>query len=264
MKISDALTLLCVGYVAGAVKTTQNTAQLTNIAAAVPGASISVRPIPGSIAGTPVVGSSQTVTAAAMNPVSSTVNHGVANHLTIEPVQYPGFLNGAYGPYSQHDYLGYINGGYPSFHGGAYHGNFIWAYPGLGGGVFPGSFNVTSYGFLGNLNPGLLRASRHGLYGGAYSRYFSEVHPGLSGMVYGSLYLSPGLVPLLFPGLTQQPVPLPGISNPGSVTTNVGNTAISQSELVIPSQSGSAIISDQQQNLLSAQTHARLVSRRPE
>lgn len=265
MKTSAALILLCVGYVAAAVKTMRNTAEIRNRLAAGPGASISVGPAPDLSARTAVAGSSRTVTegvSSRTNQAATTVNHAVSTHHTTGPVKYPGFFYGAYGPFS------FLpgNGGYPSSHGGSYQSNFPWAHPGLGAGAYPASFHAARYGFLGQLYP-VLEASYRGLSGGAYSRHFSEVHPGLFGRFYGSIYGSPfpsSVVLFPFPGQAQIPAAHPEFSTPGSVTTNIGNTAVRPSELVVPGISASATTSGQQQYPLTAQNRVRLGSRGPE
>nr|BAB20558.1 HL35 antigen U [Haemaphysalis longicornis] len=194
MNISAALTLLSmVAYAAGAVKSIQKAAQLTNtVSAALPGAVLPTDAFPELLGSTLVNGGTGTVATAvssASNPVGTTVNHGSTTHQSIGAHIYPGIPYDAYyNPYFPAGYPGYGTGLYPGFHSGPYKSYLRWAYPGLSAGFYPGFLHSTRHGFSSPLYPGLLEASQHGLFGGAYSRYLSGVYPGLFGGEYGSLY----------------------------------------------------------------------------
>lgn len=194
MKISAALTLLSmVAYAAGAVKTIQKAAKLTNtVAAALPGAVLPTEAFPELLGSTLVNGGTGTVATAVSstsNPVGTSVSHGTTTHQVTGTNIYPGIPGDAYyNPYFPAGYPGYGTGLYPGFHSGAYKSYLRWAYPGLSAGFYPGFFHSTRHGFSSPLYPGLLEASQHGLFGGAYSRYLSGVYPGLFGGEYGSLY----------------------------------------------------------------------------
>lgn len=254
MKTSAALALFCVSYVAGAVGTTQKTAQLTNIVAAAAVEPIPVGTLPDMNVPTAVTSGSQTITTAASsntNSVGATVSHGTTTQLIPGTRIHPGFSGDAYyNRYFAQDYAGYDTRVYPGFNGGASQSYLRWPYPGIRGSGYPGFFYATRQGFLRPLFPG-----RRGLSGGAYLKYLSGVFPGLFEGVYESLYGSrpfPSSYPVAGPGSSPAQLPVfPG----GSATANTRTNTVSHSQVVAPGVGSSAIISGP----LPRQTRVRLL-----